>query len=73
MFYSRILVNSEILPPLDVRGANVKDEACKTHTTKVLKQGTLVEDDVITESEYNSMQASYESVKLPENGYKTRL
>ena len=74
MFYSRILVNSEVLPPLNVRGANVKDVACKPHTTKMLKQVTQVEDDAITQSGYNSLQASDGWVKLPaNNGYKTRL
>jgi len=74
MFYSSILVNREVLLSLDVRGANVKNEACKTHITRVLKQGTLVEHDAITQSGYNSMQASDELVKLrANNGYKTRL
>ena len=71
---ARDLVNSEVLPPLEVRGANVTDEACKTYIIKVLKQGTLVEDDAITQSGYYSMQASDVSVKLPaKNGYKTQL
>ena len=53
---------------------NVKYEACKTHITKVLKQGTLVEDDAITQSGYNSMQAIDGSIKLSSNnGYKTSL
>jgi len=74
MFDSLILANSKVLPPFDVRGANVKYEAWKTHITRVLKQGTLVEDDTITQSGNNSMQASDWSIKLPaKNGYKTRL
>ena len=71
MFYSRILVNSEVLPPLNVRGANVKDVACKPHTTKVLKQVTQVEDDAITQSGYNSLQANDGSAKpLPRTGIR---
>ncbi|KAL8561604.1 hypothetical protein ACOMHN_024839 [Nucella lapillus] len=59
------LGNSEVRPHLDVRGAKVKDEAWMAHVTRVLKQGTLAEDDVITWSGYNSMLASDDSVKPP--------
>ena len=69
MFYSLILANSDGWPPIDVRGANVKDDAWKTHITRVLK-----EDDAINWSGCNLMQASNGSVKLPaNNGYNTPL
>ena len=41
--------------PHDVQGANINDEAWKTHDTRVLKQGTLVVDDAFNGSGYNSM------------------
>ena len=59
------LGNSEVRPSCDVRGAKVKDEAWMAHVTRVLKQGNVAKDDVITWSGYNSMLASDESVKPP--------
>jgi len=47
MFHSLKLANSEVWPPRDVGGANVNEEACKTHITRVLKQCTLLEDETI--------------------------
>ena len=47
LFYSSILVNIEVISPLDVRDANDKGEAWKTHITRVLQQGTLVDHDAI--------------------------
>ena len=65
LFYSSILVNIEVISPLDVRDANDKGEAWKTHITRVLQQGTLVDHDAITQSGYNKLPAK--------NGYNTLL
>ena len=55
LFYSSILVNIEVISPLDVRDANVKGEAWKTHITRVLQQGH--DHDAITQSGYNKLPA----------------
>ena len=59
---SLVLANSEVWPSIDVGGANVKDEAWKTHSTWVLK-----EHDATNWSGYNLMQASNGSVILTVN------
>jgi len=44
--------------PRDVQGANVNDEAWKTHTTRVLKQGTLVYNSYISQDITRCKQAT---------------
>ena len=59
------LGDSEVRPPIDVGDAKLKDEAWMIHVTRVLKQDTFHEGDVITWSGYNSLLASIDSVKPP--------
>ena len=56
---------NEIRPLVDLRGANVKDEAWLVHVANALKQSSSADEDGITWAGYNSLLANYVLVKPP--------